>query len=305
MGGYRAVPPAQATGRGAPPLTPCGKHGLACRRYSERLRRRARPGGCRRRIQLIEPPLETCITAVPRRRRTQIRTFGLVRRTTEGDVHMGGVRVPGADQAQPGPIAGDLLAQLPLDRWIDQDPIDFRQARRQSQKGRHAVIPAAGFHAAPIRSDQARLLERFPLGVRQWRPWPHIQADIHLQPTLVTDMSTPHWSAARMGDVTDHQFGQTGRRRSLTQQFNTFKGLRRAPYVTLLHPYGGEADTAIRQALSPDDTTAGRRAADNAQRPRDRRRRTRGADQKGGETKGKKPDQNRRSRMVMTSPGRT
>ncbi len=296
-------------GPSLPPSPPFGEHGLARRRHRGRFRRWAGPGGCRRRIQLVEPPLQACIASIASRRRSKARALNLPRRTAERDVHMRRVRIPGPDQPQPGPIPRNLLAQLPLDRRIDQHPIDIRQGRREPQKSNDSVIPPAGLDATPIRPDQAGLLERLPLGVRQRWPRTHVQADINLQSTLVTDMPAPHRTAARVGDIADHQFGQTGRRRPLTQQFDTFQGLRRAPHVALPHPDGREANAAIRQAFGSGNTTAGRRAADNPQRPRGGRARggsrTRGADQKGGETQDKQSDQNRRSRMVMTSPGRT
>ncbi len=55
-------------------------------------------------VQLVEPPLQGGIAAIPRRRRRRLHTFPLPRWAAKPDMHMRGVPVPGADQMQPGPI---------------------------------------------------------------------------------------------------------------------------------------------------------------------------------------------------------
>src|SRR5690242_21814640 len=77
-------------------------------------------------LKLIEPPLQRCVTTIAGWRRGGLQTIVLVGRTTKPDVHVRCVAIPRSDQPQPGAIALHILAELALDRGVDQDAVDLR-----------------------------------------------------------------------------------------------------------------------------------------------------------------------------------
>ena len=125
------------------------------------------------------------------------------------------VAPPGPDQPEPGAVAGDLVAELLLDRRIDQDAIDVRQAGGEVEQG-DVGRAASARDRTPRPSGRTRLgrFDRRPPGEREQRMGRiDIEPDVGVDAHLVADMPAAQRAAARVGDVADIDVGQPGRLR--------------------------------------------------------------------------------------------
>ena len=114
-------------------------------------------------------------------------------------------------------VALHLVAELPLDRRIDQDAIHLGQAGGQMQQRDLVRRPARRIDAALVRTHHARQFHRLALrrGQRAFRR--HIEADIDIETELMAEMPARQRSAARPRDVLDVEIAQPRRVHLLAQ----------------------------------------------------------------------------------------
>ena len=107
---------------------------------------------------------------------------------------------PGTNALQPGSVLPLPLAEVALDRTIDEYPRHARVLRGEANEFRLPVGPACAIDLAGLRIHQDRLLDTLSLAALQRR---QIQSkpDIHIQPSLMTCMVIRHGPAARLSHV--------------------------------------------------------------------------------------------------------
>ncbi len=220
-----------------------------------------RRGSGRRRGRLGEPPGEGGVAAVAGRRGRGLHAVRLVGGATEADVHVGGVAPPGADQVQPGPVAGDRVAELPLDGEVDQDAIDVRQAGGQAQQGDLALAPQRGVEVAMVGQHQAGRVQRVAL-VRRRREGEEAEIDVGVDAELVAEVAAGHRAAARLRDVAHGERGQAGGAGPQREGFQGGDGRGGAPEAAAAAADGGEAWAFVRELDGAGDAAGGLAADD-------------------------------------------
>ena len=272
------------------------------------LRRRMRPVRRTRfrgwRIKLVEPPLQRGIAAVSRwgwRNRAALR---LIVRTAEADMHMGRMIVPGANEAQPGPIAGHAPTELPFDRRIDQHPVHPWQGRRQPQHRHHILAPHFRFRSPPIGADEGGQGEVFAGGKGQPCTRPHVERDVGIQADLMTDMTAWHGPTAGVGDIFHQQSGQSGRGGGASQSGDALDGARRTPEAGMTAVNGLEAGTVVGQPDRAGNTAADGGSTDDAGGTWCRCGGRRGRRRRSGQQRQKQPEKAPRKKLQRWNQNR-
>lgn len=196
------------------------------------------------------------------------------------------------------------MAELSLDGGVHQHAVHVRKRRSQFQQADNIRAPARCIHAFAVWRDKARQLDRLAPCRRKAWPGLHIEADIDIKPGLVTKVAARQRPAARGGNVFHIKVGQTRSMCLTPELFDPDDRFRRPPEAAARLVDSLVTHARVGQARGPGDAAAGGGAADDAQgtrrgRSRDDRQREKG-DQEPAET-----GQNRRSKIVMTSPGWT
>jgi len=227
----------------------------------------------------------------------------LIGRAAETDVHMRGVVVPRPHQAQPGPVTLGGFAQLPLDRWIDQDAVDVGQTRREMQHGHHVRRPARQVNASLIRPYHAWQLDRLALRRSQSALRRDIQPDVDIETELVAKVATWQRPTARARNVLDIEIAQACRMDLLAQLFDAGDGRWRAPERTPVQVNRLKANPRRRQTYRTGDAPGGLATDDverSGRRTSCRRRRTKQCDSQQAPQLAKFPAQGRPPRSEST-----
>ena len=173
--------------------------GAACGRQHDGLRLGRRSGGFRGGfVELVKPPLKRGIAAIALRRWGLIDAFGLPGWAFEMQMHMRRVAIPGTNPTQPGAISRHLLAQLLLDRRIDQHAVYPRLRGGKVDEDDVLRPPDRQIHAASIGTDEGVRFDILTLGDGHYRMWPcNVEPDIGIDSELMAGMNAHQRAAAR------------------------------------------------------------------------------------------------------------
>ena len=129
------------------------------------------------------------------------------------------VPVIGPDLAHGSPVAGPAVAQFLLDAGMNEDPLDFRIARRAHQQSGVRGRPDLVIDKQRILLEHRRRREVFAFSRGQGAGRHRRQPDIGIKANLMRCVSRKHRAAARLCNIADQKPGPTVLGGGLTGEF--------------------------------------------------------------------------------------